>query len=106
MSEKTIAINRSHGHADDCIFASENSGMCSCGRGFRGELEELRKFKREVEDAAVARMLGRPDPLKVIATAVIALLKATRSPGDCGTKIDSIERESCIEYLDEWVHRG
>jgi hypothetical protein len=29
--------NRRYGHADDCLFGTQNSGFCSCGRvpGFK-----------------------------------------------------------------------
>lgn len=26
--------NRHYGHAENCVFGKENSGMCNCGRGF------------------------------------------------------------------------
>ena len=34
MNQRGINFNRTYGHADDCKFGMENSGICSCGKGF------------------------------------------------------------------------
>ena len=31
---RNVATNRRYGHKDDCKFGMENSGFCSCGKGF------------------------------------------------------------------------
>ena len=33
--EYNINLNRRYGHADNCLFGTQNSGMCNCGKGFQ-----------------------------------------------------------------------